>query len=190
MHKYAAATALAITLSITMLAPAVSSNFCPADGPVGYIYCLCARQCGIDSVRDYAVAAAGARLALERKYQACSAKCVNASEATRRRAQAKTPSPGTKESLVRFIHSMQMGQPNYDEMSPAVAAANRSQVSRTGPLMKSLGPLKSITFRTVDARGFDVYDATFKKGRAEFSIAPLTSDGKVAARVWHILQTS
>jgi hypothetical protein len=86
MQKHAALTALAIALNITLLTPAVSSNFCPTDGPVGYIYCLCARQCGIDSMHDYAVEAAGARLALEKKYQACSAKCVNASEATRRRA--------------------------------------------------------------------------------------------------------
>jgi hypothetical protein len=35
MHKYAAVTALVIALNIAMLAPAVSSNFCPADGPVG-----------------------------------------------------------------------------------------------------------------------------------------------------------
>jgi BlaR1 peptidase M56 len=94
---------------------------------------------------------------------------------------------GTKESLVRFIDSMQRGQPNYDEMSPELAAANRSQVSWSGPLMKSLGPLHSITFRTVNAQGWDVYDAAFEKGGVEFSIAPLTSDGKVTARAWNIL---
>jgi hypothetical protein len=99
----------------------------------------------------------------------------------------KMPSLGTEESLRRFIDSMQKGQPNYDEMTPPLAAANRSQVSRTGPLMKSLGALKSITFRTVNAQGLDVYDATFEHARVEFSIAPLTSDGKVTSRVWNIL---
>jgi hypothetical protein len=99
----------------------------------------------------------------------------------------KTPSPGTEDSLRRFIDSMQRGQPNYDEMTPRLAAANRSQVSRTGPRMQSLGALKSITFRTVNAQGFDIYDATFEQGRVEFSIAPLTSDGKVAARSWRVL---
>jgi hypothetical protein len=94
---------------------------------------------------------------------------------------------GTKESLVRFIHSMQRGQPNYDEMGAELAAANRSQISWSGPLMKSLGPLKSITFRTVNAQGWDVYDATFRDGRVEFSIAPLTPDGKVTGRAWNIL---
>lgn len=109
-------------------------------------------------------------------------------EATREaRIANKTPSPGTEESLRRFIDSMQRGQPNYDEMTPPLAAANRSQVSRTGPLMKSFGALQSLTFRTVNAQGMDVYDAVFEQGRVEFWIAPLTSDGKVTARGWHKL---
>jgi hypothetical protein len=82
---------------------------------------------------------------------------------------------------------MQRGQPNYDEMAAPLAAANRSQVSRTGPLMKSFGALQSLTFRTVNAQGMDVYDAVFEQGHVEFSIAPLTSDGKVTARGWHKL---
>jgi hypothetical protein len=103
-------------------------------------------------------------------------------------AQAETPSPGTKELLVRYIHSMQMGQPNDDEMTSRIANINRSQMSWSGPLMKSLGALKSISFRTVNARGWNIYDATFRKGRVEFSIAPLTSDGKVSDLAWHISQ--
>jgi beta-lactamase regulating signal transducer with metallopeptidase domain len=99
----------------------------------------------------------------------------------------KTPSPGTEESLRRFIDSMQKGQPNYDEMTPQLAAANRSQVARTGPMMQGLGPLKSMTFRTVNPLGMDVYDATFEHGRAEFTIAPLTADGKASGRSWRIL---
>jgi hypothetical protein len=72
-------------------------------------------------------------------------------------------------------------------MTPQLAAANRSQVSRTGPLMKSLGALKSISFRTVNPQGMDVYDAAFEQGRVEFLIAPLASDGKVTGRAWHVL---
>jgi hypothetical protein len=111
----------------------------------------------------------------------------NLEAAREARIANKTPSPGTEESLRRFIDSMQRGQPNYDEMTPPLAAANRSQVSRTGPLMKSSGALQSLTFRTVNAQGMDVYDANFEQGRVEFSIAPLTSDGKVTARAWHKL---
>ena len=111
----------------------------------------------------------------------------NLEAAREARIANKTPSPGTEESLRRFIDSMQRGQPNYDEMTPPLAAANRSQVSRTGPLMKSFGALQSLTFRTVNAQGIDVYDAVFEQGRVEFAIAPLTSDGKVTARGWHKL---
>jgi hypothetical protein len=45
-------------------------------------------------------------------------------------------------------------------MTPPLAAAKRSQVSTTGPMMRSWGPLKS---RTVNAPGLGVYDATFTK---------------------------
>jgi hypothetical protein len=55
------------------------------------------------------------------------------------------------------------------------------------PLMKSFGVLESLTFRTVDAQGMDVYDAVFEQARAEFGIAPLTSEGKVAVHRWHKL---
>jgi hypothetical protein len=56
--------------------------------------------------------------------------------------------------------------------------------------MKSWGPLKSITYRTANAQGRDVYDATFNKAHVEFEIAPLTSDGKVTYRAWHVLSGS
>ena len=72
-------------------------------------------------------------------------------------------------------------------MPPPLAAANRLQVSRTGPLMKSFGALQSLTFRTMNAQGMDVYDAIFEQARVEFLIALLTSDGKVTARAWHKL---
>jgi hypothetical protein len=103
------------------------------------------------------------------------------------KAQAETPRPGTKEFLVRYIHSMERGQPNDDEMTPKLATINHSQFSWSGPLMRSVGPFKSITFRTVNAQGWEVYDAIFEKGRVEFSIAPLTSDGKVTGLRWQVL---
>jgi hypothetical protein len=82
MRKYAAATALAIALTITMLTPAVSASFfCPAyRGFMGR--CTC--QCWNDWSHDHAVAPAGSLLALEKKRQACLSKCVNTFEASRR----------------------------------------------------------------------------------------------------------
>ena len=79
-------------------------------------------------------------------------------------SRAETPGRGIKKSLVRFIHSVQLGQPNYEEMGPQFVAADRSQASRSGPLMKSWGPLKSITFGTANAQGCCVYGAAFQEG--------------------------
>jgi hypothetical protein len=79
MRKYAAATALVMALTITMLTPAVSAHYlCPG----GNGRCTC--QCRNDWDHDYNVAPAGSLLALEKKLQACLSKCVNAFEAARR----------------------------------------------------------------------------------------------------------
>jgi hypothetical protein len=78
-----------------MLALALSASLTPANAEViscGARYfhfggswptCLCLKPCGIDARYDRAHAAAGARPAIEKKRQACEAKCVNASEAAR-----------------------------------------------------------------------------------------------------------
>jgi hypothetical protein len=98
--------------------------------------------------------------------------------------------PGTEASLRRYIDSMQRGQPNYDEMTPELAAATRAQFSGSVPFMQSLGALQSLTFRVKGARGRDIFDAAFEKRRAEFTIGPLTAEGKVAFRSWRVLPTA
>jgi hypothetical protein len=89
MHKYAAATALAL---ITMLTLTVSASLTPANAGGGFcgnygiqgIYCHCASHCWSDAGHEVAVTAAGAPWrAFEKKKQACVAKCVNAAEAAR-----------------------------------------------------------------------------------------------------------
>jgi hypothetical protein len=101
-----------------------------------------------------------------------------------------TPNPGTEASLRRFIESMQRGQPNYDEMTPEIAALNRAQFSHSGPKMKSLGALQSLAFRAKGPRSVDIFDAVFEKRHAEFRIGPLTPDGEVAFRSWRVLPTA
>jgi hypothetical protein len=46
------------------------------------------------------------------------------------------------------------------------------------------GPLKSITFASVDARGWDDYVVLFQNARTVWSIAPLRPDGKVNGLVF------
>jgi hypothetical protein len=114
----------------------------------------------------------------------------SASNADQIAMSSTTPSPGTEAWLRRYIDSMQRGQPNYDEMTSEIAGRNRAQFSGSGPLMQSLGALQSLTFRAKGPRGVDIFDAAFEKRRAEFTIGPLTADGRVAFLRWRVLPTA
>jgi hypothetical protein len=72
MHKYAALTALAIALNITVLTPALSA------GPVGYcgsLSCTCRWECAVQDWRG------GIKYSKPSR-QACVAQSVTAKEAT------------------------------------------------------------------------------------------------------------
>lgn len=92
------------------------------------------------------------------------------------------PSPGTQASLLRYINSLETGRPNYDEMSSQMAAVVQAQLPMIEQIIHTLGAFQAMTFKGVSSSGFDVYDVTFAHGRAEWSIAPLSADGKVLAR--------
>lgn len=97
----------------------------------------------------------------------------------------RQPSPGTEASLRRFIASWEdRGQPDYDDMEPALAELAREQAPRTAPIFQQLGPFESIAFERVSPQGVDIYRATFAHGSARFVIAPLDANGKVVARFW------
>jgi uncharacterized membrane protein len=91
------------------------------------------------------------------------------------------PSPGTEDSLRRYILSVEHGHPNYEEMSPQLAAAVNQQLLTVMKLINGLGELKSLTYQGADLRGADVYLAAFERGRLEWHIGPLV-DGKVTSR--------
>jgi hypothetical protein len=96
------------------------------------------------------------------------------------------PSAGTEASLRRYIVSLQRGQPNYDEMTPRMAQAVRNQLDSVLAIIKPLGALKSITFKGKGSMNMDVYDVVFERGRAEWSIAALDTDGKVVSRGFRV----
>jgi len=98
------------------------------------------------------------------------------------RLRSNTPSPGTEASLRRYVVSLEKGAPNYEEMTPALADLVRAQLPTTLAQIAQLGRLQSLTFKRVDPNGMDVYDVAFDNGRVIWMIAPLTADGKVAAR--------
>ena len=112
------------------------------------------------------------------------AKRIDAAEADRmakaraERVQAKTAAPGTEEALRRVIGELQRGAPDYDRMAPGLAAATRQQLDGIKSLLGGLGPLKSVTFRTVAPNGADVFTVAFEKGSTEWTIA-LGDNGRI-----------
>ena len=97
------------------------------------------------------------------------------------------PHPGTEASLRRYIESLEKGQPNYDEMVPAMADTVRRQLPDILATIKPLGALKSIAFQGGGPMGMDVYYVTFEHGNAEWKVAPLTADGRVERRGFRLL---
>ena len=95
--------------------------------------------------------------------------------------QSKFASPGTEDSLRRYILSLEQGHPNYEEMSPQLAAAVNQQLPKLMAAINGLGELKSLTYEGTDKVGADVYIAAFARGRLEWHIGPLV-DGKVTYR--------
>jgi hypothetical protein len=103
------------------------------------------------------------------------------------RINDKTPSPGTEASLRRWIEAMENGEPNYNDMAPALAQAAREQWPRTRLAVQQLGAFQSLAFERVAPTGADVYIGTFTHGTVEINIAPLSADGKVNGRNWRLL---
>jgi uncharacterized membrane protein len=91
------------------------------------------------------------------------------------------PNPGTEDSLRRYILSLEQAHPNYEEMSPQLAAAVNRQLPKLMELIGGLGEFKSLTYEGTDSDGSDVYLAAFERGQLQWHIGPLV-DGKVTYR--------
>jgi hypothetical protein len=99
----------------------------------------------------------------------------------------EAPSYGTEASLHRYIDALEKGQPNYDEMSPRLAAAVRQQLPQILQVIQKVGAFKSLTFEGVGSDGWDIYDAAFANGLLEWHVEPLSADGKVEGRRFNVL---
>ena len=85
--------------------------------------------------------------------------------------------PGEMELLGRF-KDMRLGKPDYDTMSPGLAAATRQQLPQLQPMITELGAIQSMTFKGVGPAGADIYQVKLEKGSLEYRIW-LAPDGKV-----------
>jgi hypothetical protein len=106
---------------------------------------------------------------------------ISAESARSRTLSDRPPSPGTEESLRRYIYSLENGYPNYEDMSPKLAIAVDIQLRQIMRTIAGLGDFKSLTYKGGDSDGTDVYLATFADGQLEWHIAPLNG-GMVVRR--------
>jgi hypothetical protein len=92
------------------------------------------------------------------------------------------PHADREASVRRYVESLEKGAPNYDEMDAAQAAEVRQQAPQILQLVAQMGPLKSVTYAHGTEDGADVYLVAFEHGQAEWTIGPLTPEGKVQQR--------
>jgi beta-lactamase regulating signal transducer with metallopeptidase domain len=88
------------------------------------------------------------------------------------------PLAGSEELLRNYIEAVGRGEPDYDRMTPEVAAQTRRNLALDRAILTRLGPLRAVSFRGVTPIGSDVYMAHFANGSAEWRIA-LVRDGVI-----------
>lgn len=90
---------------------------------------------------------------------------------TAERVKSQAASPGTEAALRRLIDGLIGGNPNYEEMSPALAEATRHQLPQLQPGLAELGTVQVIRFLGVGAAGEDVYSVRHENGASHWRIA-------------------
>lgn len=97
-------------------------------------------------------------------------------------ASQSTPTPGTEAALRRLVAGLANGAPDYDKLAPQFAEVVRRDLPMAHPMFKSMGELKSITFRNKGPMGDDAYDLTFANGKVLMSAA-LDAQGRMAGGI-------
>jgi CubicO group peptidase (beta-lactamase class C family) len=103
---------------------------------------------------------------------------ADAAAAFEKRFKDQTPAPGSEAALRRMIEELRTGKPNYDLMSPRLAAATRQQLPDLQSGLVTLGALQSVRFKGVGPGGADIYQVKFEKGSIDYRIW-LSPDGEI-----------
>jgi DNA-binding CsgD family transcriptional regulator len=93
-------------------------------------------------------------------------------------APGGAPTAGTEAALRSLVAGLASGSPDYNKLSPQFAEVVRRDLPMTHPMFRSMGALKSITFRERGARGDDVYNLVFANGGVTMSAA-LDANGRM-----------
>jgi hypothetical protein len=89
------------------------------------------------------------------------------------------PQAGSEDSLREYIVGLGQGQPNYEHMTPELAAFTRQQLPYDQAIVRKLGELRALSFRSRTRLGMDIYMAHFANGTAEWRIG-LGRSGAIA----------
>jgi hypothetical protein len=96
---------------------------------------------------------------------------ARASDQPERSAKSRTAPLAASEAMLRqYIEGLSRGQPDYDHMTPEVAAYTRQQLPLNQAILSRLGALQALSFRGASYSGNDVYMAHFTNGTAEWRI--------------------
>jgi len=99
-------------------------------------------------------------------------------QAVRSAPRRTSPMPGSEQALRQYIDALGRGEPNYDDMTPQVAAETRQQLLLNQAILAKLGALRAMSFRGVGQSGNDIYVVHFANGSAEWRIG-LVKEGKI-----------
>jgi bla regulator protein BlaR1 len=86
------------------------------------------------------------------------------------KVQTQTPSAGSMDALRHFIDGILSGHPDLDKLGPPLAGQVAKDLPKLQLTLAPLGDLKSLTFRSVDPNGFDVYEATHVHGTSQWRV--------------------
>lgn len=96
-----------------------------------------------------------------------------------RRIREKIAAPDSEAIMRRILAEHMRGEPDFEAMSPALAALAREQLEIVKAELARAGALKDVKFRGVGQSGMDVYDVRFDHANMEWGFA-LGADGKIS----------
>ena len=89
--------------------------------------------------------------------------------------KSQTATPGSEAALRSLMGGLVSGNPNYAQLSPALADATRAQLPRLRESLNRLGELQSLQFIGVGSKGWDVYQARYEHGFTIWRLALLSN---------------
>lgn len=96
----------------------------------------------------------------------------------------QTQDPRTETALRQLLDQIRRGAPDYDQVSPEIAAVMRKQLPELQSTIQQRGAMQSLAFKGVSRRGSDIYEVKFDNGAMEWRVI-LETDGKIGFLEFH-----